>query len=160
MKLRIKKIIEKTRKVKYQRVLFTKKELDIREKTINLFLKLKKKKVKNKSCLSCDFYKKNLNNKNFINFYKKFNSNLLLKKKYNPKTYKKITNEEACFNGYLIFSKFLLNNKKINNLQKLNTLLKINDLLLIKFSITNHIHLIEEFKNLKIIEKKLIKKFL
>ena len=73
---------------------------------------------------------------------------------------KKITNEEACFNGYLIFSKFLLNNKKINDLQKLNTLLKINDLLLIKFSITNHIHLIEEFKNLIIIEKKLIKKFL
>lgn len=44
MQLRLKKIIEKTRKVKYQRVLFTKKELDIREKTINLFLKLKKKR--------------------------------------------------------------------------------------------------------------------
>ena len=56
--------------------------------------------------------KKNLNNKNFINFYKKNLIQFTAKKKYNPKTYKKITNEEACFNGYLIFSKFLLNNKK------------------------------------------------
>ena len=95
-----------------------------------------------------------------MNFYKKFNFNLLLKRKYDLKTYKKKSRKDACFRSYLIFNNFLIKEKKINNLQKLNTLLKINDLLLIKFSKKKHIHLVKEFKNYLLIEKNLIKKFL
>lgn len=158
---KIKNSIKKIRKVKYQKIIFKKDDLILREKALDLISNSKNIINNNKKiCYSCNFYNKHLNKKNFIIFYKKFNSNLQLKEKYNSLTFKKRSNNSACFKSYLIFSKFLIKNKIINNIQKLNTILKINDLLILKFSEKIQNDTIKDFEANIHYEKKLLKKYL
>ncbi len=90
---KIKKIIKNARKIRYQKIIFSKNDFLLREKEVMFILNDKKINTKiNKSCnscSSCNFYSNFLNLKNFIKFYKKFNSNLQLKEEYNIKTLKK-----------------------------------------------------------------------
>ena len=158
---KIKKKIINYRKVKYQKILFTKKEISLRKESIQFIKNTRDKSKKNeKFCISCSYYKKYLNKLNFILFYKKFNSRLQLKQKYLLHSYKKNSNKNACFKSYILFSNLLKKNKEINNIQKLNTILKINDLLILKYKKNKHSHLVEKFmKNINY-ESKLIKKYL
>ena len=157
----IKKKIINYRKVKYQKILFTKKEISMRKEAIQFILNTSNKSQKDKKfCISCSYYKKHLNKLNFILFYKKFNSRLQLKEKYLLHSYKKDSNKNACFKSYLLFSNLLKKNKKINDIQKLNTILKINDLLILKYKKNKHSHLVEKFKKNFYYESKLIKKYL
>ena len=157
---KIKNKIKILRKKKYQKVLFSQKDLVLRENGIEYITSLNvKKNHKKKISQSYKFYFKNLNNKNFINFYKKFNSNIDLKEKYNLKSFKKKSNKIACLKTYFLFSKFLIASDQINNLQKLNTILKINDIFILRFNKTKHIDLIEYFKKNIQYERKLIKTY-
>ncbi len=157
----IKNNIKNFRKVKYQKILFSKKDLILRNKAIKYICDLDAKITEKKEdCQSCRFYSKNLNKKNFISFYKKFNSRIQLKEKYDVLTLKKTTNKSACFKSYILFSKFLIENKEINNIQKLNTILKINDLLILIFKKNKHFSLIKYFKKNVKYEKMLINLFL
>jgi hypothetical protein len=157
---KIKKIIKNYRKVKYKNILFSKSEIDLRSRAIQVIFKLERERKNKINCDSCEFYSKNLNQNNLIIFYKKFNSNIQLKAKYDLNLYKKKTNKDACFNSYIIFSNFMMKDKRINNLQKLNTILKINDLLILKFKSSKHCNLIKFFKINIDIEKKLLKFYL
>lgn len=84
------------------------------------------------------FYLKNLyqnkqakqNNKKIYIFYKKFETNLSLKKQYNL-NYKKITNLNTSNQSYIYLGLLILKLKNLNIFQKLNSLLKINDILII-----------------------------
>jgi hypothetical protein len=157
----IKKNIKNYRKAKYQKVLFSKKEINLRDKVINHILKSDIiTHSNNLNCQSCKFYSKNLNKKNFIIFYKKFNFRLQLKEKYCLLSYKKKSNKNACFKSFILFSEFLMKNKEINNIQKLNTILKINDLLIIRYLDNKHSNLVEKFKKTIEYEKKLMMKYL
>tara|TARA_Y100000996_G_C22477839_1_gene624921 strand:+ start:579 stop:1064 length:486 start_codon:yes stop_codon:yes gene_type:complete len=158
---KIKKDLNNFRKVKYEKILFTKKNLNLRKRAINFIFNLNTK-VQNKKidCQSCKFYSKNLNKKNFILFYKKFNSRIQLKEKYDLINFKKKSNRNACIQSYIIFCKFLIKDKNINDIQKLNTILKINDLLILKFNKNKHRALIENFKKNIQYEKKLLKLYL
>ncbi|MDC0402610.1 hypothetical protein OAM14_00465 [Candidatus Pelagibacter sp.] len=124
---------------------------------INLNIKAKVNEV---NCLSCNFYSKNLNKENFFSFYRKFNSRIKLKEKYDLRTLKKKSSKDACFKSYILFSKFLIKNREINNIQKLNTILKVNDLLILKFQKRKHFHLIKYFKKNNQYEKKLLNLYL
>ena len=157
----IKKNIKEYRKVKYQKVLFSKKEIIQRKKAIQYIFSLdSNNENNNKKCRSCEFYSSFLNKKNFISFYKKFNSNMQLKEEYDILTLKKKTKNNACFRSYILFSNFLMKNKKINSVQKLNTILKINDLLILLFKKNQHINFIKLFKKNINFEKKLLNLFL
>ncbi len=154
----IKKKIRNYRKAKYQRILFSKKDLILRDKGIQYICNLKTQINYNKKyCRSCEFFYTYLKKKNFISFYKKFNSHLILKEKYNPITLKKKTNKGACLKTYFLFSEFLMKSKEINNIQKLNTILKVNDLLILSFQKYKHINLVNLFKKNFLYERKLIK---
>lgn len=157
---RIKTNIKNYRKLKYQKILFSKNNINLRKNAIESICKIKTKDNDKINCESCDFFLKNLNHRNFIIFYKKFNSNIQLKAKYDIHSYKKKTNKNACFKSYIIFSNFMMINKKINNIQKLNTLLKINDLLILIFRKTKHSYLINEFKKNIQNENKLLNMYL
>lgn len=158
---RIKNNIKKFRKLKYQNKLYSKKDLVLRSDAVKFICDLDTKTTEIKeNCRSCKFYLKNLNKKNFISFYKKFNSRIQLKERYDILSLKKKTNKNACFKSYIIFSKFLIMNKKINNAQKLNTILKINDLLILMFNKNKHSNLIKYFKKNIKYEKYLINYFL
>lgn len=101
--------------------------------------------------------KKSLNsdeNKKLIEFYKKFNSNLKLKKSYNKKM-KKITNLNCENRSYLLLAIIILEKNKLS-FQKysvLNTVLKIIDINLLTYKKLNKLEtaLLE-----KIINKTLI----
>lgn len=158
---KIKNNIKNYRKVKYQKILISKNNLILRNKAIKYICGLDSKiSKKKKYCHSCKFFSENLNKKNFIYFYKKFNSNIQLKEKYNISTLKKITNKNACFYSYILFSKFLIDDEEINNIQKLNTILKINDLLILMFNKNKHLNLIKYFNDNIKYENKLINLFL
>ena len=148
--------IKKYRQSKYQKIIFTKYDVNLRKLAIKEISQIKKKNDKRPSCHSCKFYLKNLNQKNLIIFYKKFNANIQLKAFYDIKTFKKKTSKNACFNSYIILSDIMMANKKVNNLQKLNTILKINDLLIFLFKKNKHNHLIDSFKKNIQYENKLI----
>ena len=157
---KIKKNIKNYRKVKYKKILFLKNDINLRSQTLNYILNLKKKENNEIDCECCKFYKKNLNLKNFIIFYKKFNSNIQLKAKYDLRKFKKKTNKNACFKSYILFSNFLMKNKKVNNIQKLNTILKLNDLLILIFKENQHSNLIKDFKKNINFEKKLLQLYI
>ena len=158
---RIKDIIKKNRKVKYQKIIFSKKDIVIRDQAISLIYKtINNKEAKKKNCSSCSFFTKNLNKINFNIFYKKFNSRLQLKDKYCLYSYKKKSNKNACFKSYILFSKFLMKDRLTNDVQKLNTILKINDLLILMYKKNKHSHILEKFKINIEFEKKLINKYL
>ena len=97
------------------------KQINTEEFLRNSFLELK--------------YYKNLD-KNKLNkifrFYKKFETNLILRKTYNLKLFK-ITNIKTSINSYIYLGKLIFCLKKINNIQKLNCLIKLNDLLHLNF---------------------------
>lgn len=153
----IKSDILKFRKKKYQRILFSKKNIFLRNRAIKHILSLDTITNSHKKyCGSCLFYSKHLKKKNFISFYKKFNSHIVLKANYHSITLIKKTNRDACLNSYFLFSEFLIRNKEINNLQKLNTLLKINDLFILKFEKNKHANLITFFKKNIMRERKLL----
>jgi hypothetical protein len=152
------RILTKFRKTRYQRAILTKKQINQRDILVKYFFDLDGNfLIKKINCNSCNFYSKNLNIKNFIIFYKKFNSNLVLKENYNLSNYKKKSNKNACINSYILLSQYMKKYKRLNTIQKLNTLLKINDLLILNFKTSNHSHLLKNLKtNLKY-EKKLLK---
>jgi hypothetical protein len=158
---KIKNKIKANRKVKYQKIIFSKKDIILRKKAVQLINRSRKDLVSKKEfCGSCNFYSRSLNQKNFIIFYKKFNFKLELKEKYCLSSYKKKSNRTACFKTYLLLSNFLKKNKEINNIQKLNTILKINDLLILMYSRNKHSNLVRGFmKNIEF-EYHLMKKFL
>lgn len=153
--------IRKYRDVKYQKIVFSKSDVILRKKIME-FLSKKADIKTNKSitCTSCNFFSKYLNKNNFIHFYKKFNSKLQLKEKYNIKTFKKVSDKNACLKSYLIFGEALKKNNKINNIQKLNTILKLNDLLILMYSnykcSSHHKDVLKMFE----LEKKLLKLYL
>ena len=156
----IKKNIKNYRSVKYQKILFSKKNIILRKKSIQYIDELSNIDGNENECESCNFYSKNLNFKNFIKFYQKFNSNIQLKAKYNIHSLQKKTSKNACFRSYIIFCNFMMKSKKINKIQKLNTILKINDLLILMYAENKHSHLVDKFiKNLNY-EKKLIRRYL
>ena len=157
---KIKKNIKNYRKVKYKKILFLKNDINLRSQTLNYILNLKKKENNEIDCECCKFYKKNLNLKNFIIFYNKFNSNIQLKAKYDLRKFKKKTNKNACFKSYILFSNFLMKNKKVNNIQKLNTILKLNDLLILIFKENQHSNLIKDFKKNINFEKRLLQLYI
>ena len=158
---KIKKKIIKYRKAKYQKIIFSKRDINLRKEAIEFINRTGKKSSSSENfCSSCSFYTKYLNELNFIIFYKKFNSRLQLKQKYLLHSYKKNSNKNACFKSYLLFSKLLKKNKKINNIQKLNTILKINDLLILMYEKNKHSHLVEKFMKNIDYEKKLIRRYL
>ena len=153
---KIKKNLKNCRKVKYKKILFSKNNIKLRSESIKYILNLKSEEDNKINCETCKFYTKNLNQKNFIIFYKKFNSNIQLKAEYDVHKFKKKTNKNACFKSYIIFSNFMMKDKRINNIQKLNTILKINDLLILIFKKNKHSNLIKYFKKNIEFEKKLL----
>ena len=155
---KIKKNIRHFRKAKYQRILFSKKDIILRKRGIKYICDFKTQDDYNKKyCRSCKFFSSNLKKENFISFYKKFNTHLALKANYNSITLKKKNNKDACLKSYFLFSEFLMMSKKVNNIQKLNTILKVNDLLILSFQKYKHINLIKLFKRNFLYERKLIK---
>ena len=143
----IKKNISNFRKQKYQRILFSKKNIFLRDRAIKHIFNLDELIASHiNDCNSCLFYSKNLKKKNFIRFYQKFNAHIVLKANYDSSTLIKKTNKNACLNSYFLFSNLLIKNKEISNIQKLNTLLKINDLFILKFKKNKHVSLIKFFK--------------
>lgn len=128
-------------------------------KFLNEIINFKKKFVlkyqrNNKNLKLSDIYVKKVNNlekrlfhiymsgnkKKFyleiFQYYKKFNANLSLKKKYNKK-FKKLTNSKTNPISYAFFGLILIRYNKINRFQFLNTLLKINDLLMVNLNSFN-----------------------
>ena len=157
----IKNKIRISRGKKYQKVIYSKKIIYQREIFLKRILNTRYQiKSANNLCNSCDFFKKNLNTRNSLIFYKKFNANLKLKEKYNLINFKKKTNKDACFYSYLLLSKFIIKNKKIENLHKLNFFLKVNDLLILLFKKKKHKKYLYDFIININFEKKLIRKFL
>ena len=153
------KIIKTQQKNKYSNYINQKKDFfkSYLSSRNNLIKKLEKKKIhkqkassRNKvkflsqinteeflknSFLKYKYYKNldtNKLNKIFI-FYKKFETNLSLRKSYNLKL-SKITNIKTSINSYIYLGRLIFCLKKINNLQKLNCLIKLNDLLHINIS--------------------------
>ena len=165
------KIIKKQQKKKYSNYINLKKDFfkSYLSSRNNLIKKLKKKKIHKQKATSRNqvkFYNqinteeflknsflkykyyKNLDtiklNKIFI-FYKKFETNLILRKTYNLKL-SKITNNKTSINSYIYLGRLIFSLKKINNLQKLNCLIKLNDLLhlnISKISLTNTKYFLE-----------------
>lgn len=161
MKLKeIKEKINQFRKIKYQNLIFSKKTLNLRKSTIRYILKLKESSKIYRNHGTNNFFNKNLNKKNVITYYKKFSTNLILKKKYNTLNFKKKTNQNACFYSYILLSKLIINEKRINNIQKLNFFLKINDLLIFLFDKKKHEKYIKDFKQNIYYEQKLIKELI
>lgn len=148
------------RSKKYQNITLNKQSLLNRYKTFKYILGFESKKKKFKKCCKNNFFEKNLNKKNFIEFYKKFNSNLVLKQKYNLYNYKKKSNLNTCFCSYIHLLKFIQKSTKINNLHKLNTILKINDLLIFLYNRNKHDHYLDSFKKSLKLEIRMLKKFL
>lgn len=158
---KVKKKIHKYRKVKYQKIIFSKKDISLRKDAIQLISHSGiRSRSGEKFCTSCFFYKRHLNESNFIEFYKKFNANLQLKENYFLHSYKKNSNKNACFNSYILFGSLLKKNRKINNIQKLNTILKINDLLILIYKKNKNSHLVGKFMKNIDYEKKLINEYL
>ena len=70
--------------------------------------------------------KKTSKNKIILAYYKKFEINLCLKKKYD-RHYKKISNHETSINTYIYLGLLLSKTKRLTKLHKLNCILKILD---------------------------------
>ena len=151
------------RKKKYQNIVLTKKDIFKRYRLIQIILNFKPINQRlnlNNSCCKKNFFKENLNKKNYLKFYKKFNVNLKLKNKYDIKTFKKKTNIDTCFCSYIYLSKFIIKSKQINDIHKLNTILKINDLLILLFCKKRNQSKISNLKKVLLYEKKLLNKFI
>jgi len=93
--------------------------------------------------------KNDFNNKKVIEYYKKFETNLKLKKKYN-KYFKKKTNHETSLASYAYLGICISNNKSLNSLQKANCIIKIIDKISLNLSLID--------KETSFVLKNLIKK--
>ena len=91
-------------------------------------------------------------------FYKKYSSNLILKKKYDKKL-KKISNQSTVLESYL-FLGLLAMKLKLNNIMKLNFLLKINDHIFLHLSKLKNVQNKYLFSKLLILEITLLKKII
>lgn len=95
------------------------------------------------------YNKKNYNSNTVLEFYKKFEINLCLKKKYDS-NFKKTTNIETLLSTYPYLGICILNNNSLNLLQKINCIIKIIDKISINLFPTDP----ETIKVLKILIKK------
>ena len=91
-------------------------------------------------------------------FYKKYSSNLILKKKYDGRL-KKVSNQNTNLETYLYLG-FLIMKLKLNNIMKLNTILKINDHIFLQLNKLKNEQNKFLFSKLLILEIKLLKKIL
>ena len=91
-------------------------------------------------------------------FYKKYSSNLTLKKKYDSRL-KKTTNQNTNLETYLYLG-FLIMKLKLNNIMKLNIILKINDHIFLQLNKLKDEQNKFLFSKLLIVEIKLLKKIL
>ena len=108
--------------------------------------------------LKNSFEKKNYNQKRIEIFYKKFEVNLRLRKRYN-KNLRFLTKEETSFQSYIYLGLLIIKLKRIDIFQKLNIILKLLDQLAVnkrKYKYYNYLLL----SKLILIEEKLIKKIL
>ena len=108
--------------------------------------------------LKNSFEKKNYNQRRIEKFYKKFEVNLKLRKKYN-KNLKILTKEETSFQSYIYLGLLIIKLKRIDIFQKLNIILKLLDKLAVsrkKYKYYNYSLL----SKLLLIEERLIKKIL
>ena len=108
------------------------------------------------------FLKKNYlnkkNNKNILNYYKKFEINLSLKISYNNK-FKKTSSKETSLSSYIYLGLIIKRHKSLDNYQKINCILKILDRILGKeenFYKCNSFLLIELINYEKTILKEMI----
>ncbi len=106
------KNIIKLLKNKKNKAIFDKNDTTL-TKLKNLFLKKKKLSSINQ----------------LLNFYKKFEINLCLKKKYG-RQFKQRSKINTSFQSYIYLGLMIWSIKKLNIFQKLNIVLKINDILL------------------------------
>ena len=102
--------------------------------------------------------KKNRNEKKIVIFYKKFEANLKLKKRYDL-NFKKLSNIETKYDSYIFLGHLIAKSKKLDFYQKINCILKIIDKLSLKIQNINKDNLIL-FKKLVLIEKKFIKRII
>lgn len=138
-----KNYINKCLKKKYKGITFFEKKFFIsffyfRNESKALILKLKNKK--NIIVPKDETYKQllDLNNGNIsfstenkiVKFFKKFEINLILRKKYS-KDLKKLSSEETSLHSYVILGILINKSKKIGTLQKINSILKILDKILV-----------------------------
>ena len=131
-----------------------------------------KKKIKKKEMLDKDidqkdttyielknsFEKRSYNDKKIESYYKKFEANFRLKKRYN-KNFKVLTNRETSFQSYIYLGLLIIRLKRIDIFQKLNIILKILDKLSVskkQYRYLNHSLLLK----LLLTEEKLIKKII
>ena len=108
--------------------------------------------------LKNSFEKKNYNQRRIEKFYKKFEVNLKLRKRYN-KNLKILTKEETSFQSYIYLGLLIIKLKRIDIFQKLNIILKLLDKLAVsrkKYKYYNYSLL----SKLLLIEERLIKKIL
>lgn len=159
--------IKKNIKIKYKHATyFEKNYITSFQKSRNLFLSnIEKNDKKNISIKFNDstflklkeiYSKKKFTSKLILPFYKKFEINLQLKKKYD-KNNKKISNCETTSYSYVFLGLLIYNCKALNKLQKLNCILKINDCIILKLNNSN-ILFYQEIHKLFNIEKNLISK--
>ena len=92
--------------------------------------------------------------KEIVIFYKKFETNLKLKKKYDL-NFKKLSNLETKYDSYIFLGLLVVKCKKLDFYQKINCILKIIDKLSLEVKNINKDNLIL-FKKLLLIEKKFI----
>ena len=154
-KKRLEDILEK----KYKEIIFSKKEVYARESIKKEILNLSDDRFEvHKKCISCNFFEKEFKSKKrTISYYRKFNTHLSLKKKYD-KNLVKVTNKKACSITLIKLFLKIFKSKNINDLQKLNMLLKINDIVILDYLNNKNISKLI-LKNFDI-EKKLINKFI
>jgi hypothetical protein len=129
------KILKKKSNIKFKKknIIYNHKYIEMNE---YLWFLVNKKKL-------------NINDKNYIySFYKKFSSNLKLKKIYNNKLVK-IDKRETQIGSYIYLGQLVLIIKKINLYQKLNFLLKVNDLCINKYQKLNEIEFYFLKENIK-----------
>ncbi len=96
--------------------------------------------------------------KEIVIFYKKFETNLKLKKKYDL-NFKKLSNLETKYDSYIFLGLLVVKCKKLDFYQKINCILKIIDKLSLEVKNINKDNLIL-FKQLLLIEKKFIQKII
>ena len=115
---------------------FLKQYLIFRQNKINKITKLKKIEINiPKSDFTYHELAQNYFKKKFIKkikiYYKKFEVNLSLRKKYNQKNLK-LSNEETFIETYVLLGLLIIDLKSINLYQKINCILKICDKVLLK----------------------------
>ena len=172
---KLKKSILISRNRKYQDTLWNLKKIKEYYKYKSLFIKKKYLKEPNLELLSIKDKNKNFITYNCLKklyfkalkkndidliykFYKKYSSNLILKKKYDGKL-KKISNQNTNLETYLYLG-FLIMKLKLNNIMKLNIILKINDHIFLQLNKLKSEQNKFLFSKLLIVEIKLLKKIL